>query len=139
MYESVKRSSQIGNERRIIIDEVNPTQLFVSGHDSYQKAYRVNFDFQGPIAMFPTQGEMWTIKQYNNEWRLDRRAEVNNEKTSLASMAPGDRRIEAQNNLYLNGESVLINGDDLLAIIADLQTRLTALEHQSNLLLENQS
>lgn len=117
MYDLSKRSSQIGNEVRIIIDEVNPSMSYINGHDKTSRTYRATFDAHDPVLAIPMQGEMWVIVQYQNEWRLSRKFDTT-ETTAATSLDPGDRRLEATNNLYLNGAMVFINGTEFSSTVA---------------------
>lgn len=98
----------MGNERRIVIDEVNVSQGFVTGQDAYGATLQVGFDFQGAIVTIPIQGELWIVEQYKGDWRLDRKAEQN-PRVPLDTLSPGDKRLEASGDLYLSGRSVLVN------------------------------
>lgn len=123
MYETIKRSSTISTERRILIDEVNTSEKFVTGKDSFQKNYRVTFDFHDPVLAIPVQGEMWIISQYENEWRLERRVDTGTETIAASDLAPGDRRLEAQNDLHLNADATVnVNATDEVTVDTSLFT-----------------
>lgn len=107
LYGNLKSTAAKGNERRIKIDEVNVAQKFIQGRDSMNRSYRATFDAHYPVLSIPEQGEMWVIVQYQNEWRLSRKFDTTEQPAT--SLSPGDRRLEATNNLVLNGDQVLIN------------------------------
>lgn len=104
-----KWSSRIGQEKRILIDEIDTSRFIVTGKDFQGTTIQVSFDFQKDIVTIPQQGELWVINRYQNEWRLDRKAE-SNAHTSVTELQPGDKRLETEGNLYLNAASVFING-----------------------------
>jgi hypothetical protein len=115
---------------RLSIREVNMQKMYVQGTDAYGKSYQVSLSLPNPLVSIPQVNELWRLKRDGNDWILDRRMETGSENTPMISLAPGDRRLEASNKLYLNGENVVINGHDfalLLAQIAALQQAVIAL------------
>jgi len=122
MYSDIRFQRRVGTERRIRITEVNTSQRYVVGTDSYGAPLRANWYQYTGLVSVPAVGELWTVSRYQNEWELVRKAETGSENTPIGALLPGDKRLEAVNNLYLNGENVLINNrdfDDTVQQLAD--------------------
>lgn len=103
---------QVTETRLITVDQVDMSTLLVTGLDNYGTRLQVSMHLaEGGVATVPNLGEVWQVERQNNEWFLDMRADTGEESTSLTSLQPGDKRIEAARNLYLNaGGQVVVNG-----------------------------
>lgn len=113
VYEQVRRANTNSEFRRVRIVEVNTANRYILARDFYDRDYQISFDFHGSVIHIPAKDEIWLIRSYQTEWRLDRKLETD----SLEELAPGDKKIEASGSLHLEGTEVLINGrnaDDLI-------------------------
>ena len=110
MYQRVQNRSK---SQRVRITEVNMTSAYVLAEDAYGGQYRITFDAQSPIVAVPAIGDLWIADRRGNDWYLNRRFETGSEQTAITSLSPGDRRIEADNDLHLNGKRVIVNGADM--------------------------
>lgn len=110
MYDRYK-SSRTGEFRRVVIREVNPAKRYVLARDAYDSDYQISFDFHPEVVVVPSPNEIWLIKSYQTEWRLDRKLE----RESIADLEPGDKLITTAGNLYLKGQGVFVNGVELSA------------------------
>lgn len=91
MYKQLNAATTQGRRRRIVIDEVNLAQHYVSGKDQYGLTFQITFSFHEPgIITIPRQGERWIIEQYKQEWRLKYKVED----LSQVSLNPGDKYID---------------------------------------------
>jgi hypothetical protein len=109
-------------ERRVVITEVNVPKNYVLGKDAWGNPILVNFSFHDAVVTVPQVGELWYAQRRDLDWVLGRKAETGKEQTTLAILSPGDRRLEATNDLHLNaGGQVLVNGAPLGAGVAPHQ------------------
>lgn len=110
-----------GDERKIRIDEVNMPKGFISGTDTFGRSIQVVYTGFDPVVSIPQQGEIWIVKRYVNQWRLTTRFETGTEGKGVPTLAPGDKRLEASNDLYLNGNDINITarGGDVTINLAD--------------------
>lgn len=125
MYDTIQRNSQIGNERRIVIDEVNTAQSWIVGIGAHGERIRASYFLQPPLLSVPAQGETWTVTQYVSEWRLDRKVEQQ-ETRPATTLQEGDRRLEASGNIYIDGAEVHINGVILFSGVGSPEGVVTA-------------
>lgn len=102
---SIARNSQY---LLVEITEVNPESFWVEGVDASRSPYRIEWYTHGPIVQTPKVGEKWIITRVSNIWKLMWKYEDSSPRMHLASLRPGDKRIEAT-RLHLLGE-VLLNG-----------------------------
>lgn len=124
VYGQAKQSDRRGKERRVTIREVNMDQLFVIGESALGDKMRVSFGLQDPLVAVPYPGELWSLIQNGTTWFLNKRLENATESVPAKALAPGDRRIEARNKVYISGDDVIINGisfNDLLARVEALE------------------
>lgn len=110
MYREIRHLRRSNEYRRIIIDEVNMGKGFITGRDAHDNPIRINIDLQAPIVAIPAPGEMWNAQRHENEWRLSARMETGSESKPLAALNPGDRRLEATNDLHVSGENINLDG-----------------------------
>lgn len=113
IYEQVRRANTNSEFRRVRIVEVNPANRYVLARDFYDRDYQISFDFHGSVIHIPAKDEIWLIKSYQTEWRLDRKLEGN----TIEELAQGDKALKADGKLYLDGTQVLINGRDSSELI----------------------
>lgn len=89
-------------ERVATINEVNMAENFIQAIDQFGTNLRVSMQFHGLVTAAPAPRERWIIQRRGMEWFLDRRADDGTEQIAVTDLQPGDRRIEASGNLYLN-------------------------------------
>jgi hypothetical protein len=111
LYRSATAVARATDTRRVIIQEVNLAQNFISCQGADGQKMILNVDFQHPIVAIPVSGEFWIIQRTDNQWRLDRRMETGSETTNIADLQPGDRRIDSSGDLYLNAAKTKITAD----------------------------
>ena len=101
------------DERRVTITEVNSPQNYVLARDGYGNPLQITVTFHDAVATIPQVGELWYARRRDYDWILDRKAETGTEANPLATLSPGDKRLEATNNLYLSGAEIYFNGTPL--------------------------
>lgn len=109
----VRDLTRLTEEKTVIIDEVNMTQFYISAKDAYGSVYQIGTESWPAIVAIPAPGETWAIARRKTSWYLVRRLEVGKETTAITKLKPGDSRIEAANDLYLNGARILLNEEEL--------------------------
>lgn len=112
---------------RIAIREVNMIESYITGIDAFGKSYQISLDLLDPLVAIPMINEMWVVIRRGNNWILDKRIETGTEQKSIKTLAPGDRRLEAPNKIYLIGNQIIVNGVDLLAKLESLQAQINTL------------
>lgn len=111
VYEQLRRANTNSEFRRVRIVEVNTANRYILARDYSDRDYQISFDFHGSVIQIPVKDEIWLIKSYQTEWRLDRKLEL----SGVEELIPGDKKISAD-RVLLDGE-VLINGRDTSTFI----------------------
>lgn len=106
-------TGNISDYMRVSIREVNMVQNYIQAIDTFGRSYQITFSLLDPLVAIPVPGELWLLRRRGTDWLLDSRLETGLEKTPISSLLPGDRRLEASKNLYLNGSKILINGREI--------------------------
>lgn len=100
--------------RVVTINEVDMSQYFVTATDQYGTRLHVSMHLtDGGVTSIPAPNEIWTIGRSGNEWFLEKKSDDGTELTNITDLSPGDKRIEASGNLYLNSPNLLVNGNPL--------------------------
>lgn len=105
IYEQIRRAQQNSEYRRVKIEEVNMARKHILARDRYEREYQISYDFHFPILTIPRVGEIWLIKSYGNDWRLDKVATPRD----MGNLQPGDIIIEGD-KVYIDGTTIIING-----------------------------
>lgn len=100
--------------RVVTITQVDMTNFYVTGRDQYGTLLQVSWHLSDVITSIPALGEVWTVERQGNLWFLDKRGDDGSEATTLQELEPGDRRIDAKGNIYLNGASLIFNGSQFV-------------------------
>lgn len=116
--------------RYATITEVDTQKNLVTATDQHRQTIAISFNVHWPATQVPAVGETWLVRRQSYNWYLVGRVETGKEKTAVSTLAPGDQRVEAVNNLYLNGTHIYINAKDLEATLTSLQNQITALQAQ---------
>lgn len=103
----LKRDTSIS---RVAIREVNMAEGYIRADDAYGGNIQISVDFHDPLLAVPAIGEMWLATRTGNTWSLGKRLESGVEQQLASELSPGDRRLEAPNNLVLAGKDVIIKG-----------------------------
>lgn len=122
MYDQLRRTTQNSEFRRVKITEVNPAKRYVIARDAYDRDYQISFDFHPGVIVIPDRDEIWLIRSYQSDWRLDRKLERN----SIETLAPGDKLITTTGEVHIEGDDIYLNGTSLSSILS----RLEALESE---------
>jgi hypothetical protein len=98
-FRSTQRNSS--SDTRVAIREVNMTEKYILAEDSYRNSYIISMDALTPVVAIPQVGELWYIYRKGTDWYLGNRFESGNENVAAVELQPGDRRVDAGNNLHL--------------------------------------
>jgi hypothetical protein len=107
---SERQISRDTEERPVTIREVNVDEQTIVAEDEYGSLLQVSLNFNDALVSVPTIGSKWTVYRNGVLWYLGKRGDA---ELGIGGMEPGDKRIEADGNLHLDAESILINGIDL--------------------------
>jgi hypothetical protein len=102
-------------ERRYVtIREVDMVSgRYIDGQDNTGAYLRVSMQENPALTAIPAPGEIWEVSRRGVDWVLERRLDVQGMEISTEMLQPGDYRIEAPNDLYLNGRDVIVGGQRL--------------------------
>jgi hypothetical protein len=110
-----------GEQRIVKVTEVNAANHRVVVEDNYGTILYITLHLQDAIVSMPVPGEKWVAERQGVDWFLEKRVESGDETTPLTSMAPGDKRVEANTTLHLNAPKISIQGEiDATSISADV-------------------
>jgi hypothetical protein len=101
-----RRFNRETEERSITIDEVNVNERYILGHDEWNTIIRLSLHFIDPVVSIPKVGEQWSVHRKGANWFLGR----NGNAATIAGLEPGDKKIEASENLYLVATEIYLNG-----------------------------
>lgn len=109
-------------QRTCVISSVDMANNKIAVVDQHGSTLNISLDALDPFFAVPQTNERWVIDRVGNLWYLVRRYELAPQMTAIQSLQPGDRRIEANNDLYLNasgtinitGQTILVNGKNLM-------------------------
>lgn len=123
-YREVRDLKRDNSTTPVGIREVNTAQGFIQVVDSYGGLIQISMDYHDPLVTIPQIGETWLASRTGNIWTLTKRLETGDESVVITSLAPGDKRIEAPGTLYLNGNIIMVNGEDLISLLNQIKTAL---------------
>lgn len=115
-YREVRDLKRDNSTTPVGIREVNMDQSYIKVEDPYGGMIQINMDFHDSVVTIPQTGETWLASRSGNAWTLTKRLETGDETVTIASLEPGDKRIEAPNNLYLSGKTIFFNGFEPVSI-----------------------
>jgi len=115
-YHAIRRASRQIEEKRVKINEVNMATRYLTATDINNGQIQIIMDLFPAVVDIPMPGDTWVIRKSGLDWRLMRRVENTLEQTKVESLVAGDKRLEAESTLYLNGSQVKVNGDVAIAI-----------------------
>lgn len=115
-------------QRTMVIEEVNMKTGIILARDNFNTLTSLSIHANPAITSIPAVGEEWIVSRKGVNWFIDKRVD---EDTS--DLSPGDRRIKTSGKIYLDGESVIINGTPIDEIVgsggeSDIPERVDALE-----------
>lgn len=99
-----------GEQRVVTISDVNTPNNEVKVTDDYGTILHITLHLQDAVLEIPSVGERWLAERQGVDWFLEKRVEGSATTTPLTSMAPGDKRVEATNTLFLNGKQITLQG-----------------------------
>jgi hypothetical protein len=99
-------------ERIVEIREVNMPQQKIVVRDQFGSILYISLHLLEPHVAIPKVGELWTARRQGVDWILNRRRETGEEAKSIATLEPGDHRIESLNNVYIHGKNVIIGSEE---------------------------
>jgi hypothetical protein len=99
-------------ERAIRIEEVNVIEHYIVGRDEWNTPIRLSFHFVDSVVSVPQVGETWTAVRKGASWFLSRNGSSGN---NIEGLSPGDKKLAASGDLYLEGNEVKINGVNISA------------------------
>lgn len=123
-YREVRDLKRDNSTTPVGIREVNTEQNYVQVVDSYGGLIQISMDYHDPLVAIPQIGETWLASRAGNIWTLTKRLETGNESVAISSLAPGDKRLEAPGILYLNGNTIMVNGEDLISLLSQIKIAL---------------
>lgn len=95
---------------RVRITEFDPRSGYLEGVNHLNQPYRISWYNELAIITAPQVGEEWIISRLDNTWQLLWRIPSPEIATSNRELLPGDRKIIALRNLYLEATEILVNG-----------------------------
>lgn len=95
---------------RIAIREVNTSENYISGEDAFGGVVQISLDFRDSVLTIPQVGELWIVERTGNDWRLGKKLDTTQIKP-LNELSPGDKRLEAANDLHLLAKNRIFIGD----------------------------
>lgn len=115
-------------QRTMVIEEVNMKTGVILARDNFNTLTSLSIHANPSITSIPAVGEEWIVSRKGLNWFIDKRVD---EDTS--DLSPGDRRIKTSGKIYLDGESIIVNGTPIDEIVGgaggeDLSERVEALE-----------
>ena len=112
---SYREQTQLYSYKRVTVNGVDTAAGLVDCTDEGLSTYQIPINYyNSPYTAVPAIGEIWLIKKISNTWEFYQRAESNNYTASLDSLNPGDHRIDAPGDLYLNAGGSVILSDNAL-------------------------
>lgn len=99
-----------GEQRIVTISEVNTANHQVKVLDDYGTTLYITLHLQDSVLAIPSPGERWLVERQGVDWFLEKRKESTDATTPLTSMAAGDKRVEADSTLFLNGKQITLQG-----------------------------
>jgi hypothetical protein len=96
--------------RTLTVNEVDPVTRTVKGRDEFNQPLAVTNQFVQPLTTVPSVGEKWLVHRQGGQWLLDRRWDGDDKFMGLEA---GDVHIDAKNNLVIEAQKVLINGNEI--------------------------
>lgn len=99
--------------KRITITQINMRDLIVEGVDNKQGLYFVDCTLQPGVVVIPNLGDDWIIERFNERWKLAYRVEKPTDQDPVASLLPGDVRINSTNRVFINGD-LRVNGTPVI-------------------------
>lgn len=97
--------------RTAIITEINIPSNAITVRDQFGTTLSISMNFTNGIISVPQIGEAWTIQRKNSDWYLASKQTSSDEYAKgYSGLLPGDKRIEAPGDLYLDASEIKING-----------------------------
>jgi hypothetical protein len=109
-YRAQKRADRHIDERRVQINEVHMANRTVTAIDTTGGKLYLSFDLFPSVVDIPSIGDTWVVCRNGHDWRLVRRVEKGTEQTAVTALQAGDKRLEANGDLHLNGTRIILNG-----------------------------